>query len=289
VPKITHNRAFPHENDEFDILVGTFDEDGDEDDTSYGFDDANDFPFDYNDAVSFNFQGTDGNDQFFGGPNGDTLKGGKGLDALYGEGGDDWIYGGDDTDWLFGDDGQDHVFGEDGCDQLYGGAGHDVLDGGALSDWLVGGTGDDILEGGGDADWLTGGTGSDLFVVRMLGNEDGEASLHPHSPVWNADTILDYSSAEDQIQLEGSQFDPVHGNYVADSIEYGTGYEAAKTHALTLLFGDKTYAFVTDKVDGYLFIEPWDLGEISQLEMVGIKLEGLTAVSDFEYNDVGIG
>ena len=38
MPDITCNRAFPYENDEFDILVGTLDEDGrsDEDDTTYG-------------------------------------------------------------------------------------------------------------------------------------------------------------------------------------------------------------------------------------------------------------
>ena len=40
MPKIIHNRAFPYENDEFDILVGTRDENDprDEDDTTYGFD-----------------------------------------------------------------------------------------------------------------------------------------------------------------------------------------------------------------------------------------------------------
>jgi Ca2+-binding RTX toxin-like protein len=246
-----HNRSFPYENDEFDILVGTFDEDGrgDEDDTNYGFDDKKEG----SDVLFFNFQGTDGNDEFFGGPNDDILKGGKGLDALYGEDGNDYIYGGADTDWLFGDDGQDHLFGEDGCDQLYGGANSDVLDGGASSDWLDGGTGDDVLVGGGDGDWLTGGSGSDTFVVTMLGIEAGEAYLDPHSPVWNADTILDYSTTDDQIQLEQSQLDPVLANYEEDTIGYGDGYEAAKMHAMSLLAGDKTYAFVTDGVDGYLF------------------------------------
>ena len=55
------------------------------------------------DVLSFSFQGTDGNDEIFGGSNDDIIKGGKGLDALYGGDGDDWIYGGADTDWLFGD------------------------------------------------------------------------------------------------------------------------------------------------------------------------------------------
>ena len=116
MPKITHNRAFPHENDEFDILVGTFDEDdrGDEDDATYGFDEKKEG----SDVLSVHFNGTDGNDQAFGGPNDDTIKGGKGLDQLYGEGGDDWIYGGADRDWLFGGDNNDHLFGEGGLDDL---------------------------------------------------------------------------------------------------------------------------------------------------------------------------
>ena len=79
MPKITHNRAFPYENDEFDILVGTLDENDprDEDDTTYGFDEKKEG----SDIVSVNSTGTDGNDQTFGGPNDDTIKGGKGLDA----------------------------------------------------------------------------------------------------------------------------------------------------------------------------------------------------------------
>ena len=41
--RATRNRAFPYENDEFDILVGTRDEDGrsDDDDTTMAFDDKN--------------------------------------------------------------------------------------------------------------------------------------------------------------------------------------------------------------------------------------------------------
>ena len=85
--RTTRTRPGPYENDEFDIRVGTFDDDGRDydDDTNYGFDDIKEG----SDVLFFNFQGGDDNDQFFGGPNDDTLKGGEGLDALYGEGGDD--------------------------------------------------------------------------------------------------------------------------------------------------------------------------------------------------------
>jgi Ca2+-binding RTX toxin-like protein len=180
---------------------------------------------------------------------------------------------------FFGDGDQDHLFGEDGCDQLYGGAGADFLDGGELSDLLDGGTGMDTLVGGPDGDWLTGGSGYDTFLF-IVGNW-----YNPDSPSFNPDTITDYSAADDQIALEGSELDPVLANYVEDTIGYGAGYDAAEMHAMSLLDGDKTYAFVTDKVDGYLFIEPW-AGQWPAIETVGIKLAGLTSVSDFEWSEV---
>ena len=77
---------------------------------------------------------------------------------------------------------------------------------------------------------------------------------------------------------------PSPARYVEDTIAYGAGYDAAEMHAMSLLDGDKTYAFVTDGVDGYLFIEPWT--SLPAIETVGIILEGLTSTSDFEWHDV---
>ena len=71
---------------------------------------------------------------------------------------------------------------------------------------------------------------------------------------------------------------------MADTIAYGAGYDAAEMDATSLLDGDKTYAFVTDGVDGYLFIEPWT--SLPAIETVGIILEGLTSTSDFVWYDV---
>ena len=71
---------------------------------------------------------------------------------------------------------------------------------------------------------------------------------------------------------------------MSDTIDYGAGYDAAKAHAMSLLSGDKTYAFVTDGVDGYLFAEPWT--ELPAIETVGVILQGLTSVSDFSFTDL---
>lgn len=209
-------------------------------------------------VLSLNFQGGDGFDHVIGTSNNDTIKGGGGVDWLYGEGG------------------QDHLFGEDGSDQLYGGDGSDVLDGGESSDWLDGGTGMDVLIGGAGADWLTGGSGYDEFRFVIGGNW-----YNPDSASFNPDTITDFNTTDDQIVLVGSDLVPISANYVADEISYGTGYDAAEAHAMSLLEGDKTYAFVTDGVDGYLFIEPW--GGVPGIETVGIILLGATS---FEWHDV---
>lgn len=280
MPKLTYNSAFPYERDEFDVLVGTLDGDdrGDEDGATYGFDDKKDG----GDVLSYNFDGTDGHDEFFGGSNDDTIKGGKGLDALYGEDGNDWIYGGADTDWLFGDGGEDHLFGEDGCDQLYGGDDDDELYGGELSDWLDGGAGMDILVGGRDEDWLTGGSEPDrfLFVYENVFDTD--------SPSSNPDMIMDYNWKEgDIIVVEGAEQAPSFDNYEEAKID-DAGYDAAKEHAESLLLNsDKAYAFVTDGVDGYLFVDAQSGGPVTDeaIEM-GIILVGLTAITDFEWTNV---
>jgi Ca2+-binding RTX toxin-like protein len=224
--------------------------------------------------------GGDGNDKIFGSSSRDILDGGEGLDQLYGGDGNDDIYGGEDTDWLSGDGDNDHLFGEDGCDQLYGGDGIDELYGGESSDWLDGGTGWDTLVGGAGADFLTGGSGYDDFQFVIENNW-----FNPDSAAFNPDTIMDYTTTEDHIVLVGSDLDPILKNYEEDTIGIGAGYDAAKTHAMSLLDGDKTYAFVTDQVDGYLFIEPWG-GQLPAIETVGIKLVGLTSVADFEWYDV---
>src|SRR5262245_34461479 len=277
----TRMRSFPYENNEFDILVGTLDEDDprDEGNTTYGFGEKTDDI----DVLHVNGEGTDGNDQIFGGPNDDTIKGGKGLDALYGEGGDDWIYGGADRDWLFGGDNNDHLFGEGGLDEMYGDSGDDELYGGELSDLLNGGPGMDILVGGTDADWMTGRSEPDrfLFIYGNVFDNDSSSS--------NPDMIMDFNWKEgDIIVVEGSEQDPSFDNYEEATIGYGAGYDDAKEHAESLLLNsDKAYAFVTDGVDGYLFVDAQSGGPVSDAAIeMGIILVGLTSESDFAWTNV---
>jgi Ca2+-binding RTX toxin-like protein len=277
MPKITPNHAFPYERDEFDVLVGTLDGDdrGDEGGATYGFYDKNDPRFDGIDVLFFNFQGTDDTDIFYGGPNADILKGGKGIDMLHGADGNDYIYGGADTDWLFGDGDQDHIFGEDGSDHLFGG------------------TGNDVLMGGEGADDLTGGSGYDTFRFIIPEAEDALFSV-PDSYAGNPDQINDFSTFDDIIELQGWGITPAPSQYVEGTIDFGDGYDAARTYAETLLNDDNSmlYAFVTDGVNGYLFVDAFKSNEEGPADglfegvEVGIVLVGLTQVSDFDFGDI---
>ena len=148
------------------------------------------------DNSSNNLFGTTGNDQIsglgrqdrlFGKSGSDLLLGGTGNDWIYGQGGldkleghqgNDRLFGGQDNDWLVGGGGKDWLWGQSGNDDLEGGRGHDCL---------LGGAGDDLLIGGLGRDSLFGGPGADIFGVASRSG---------------LDTIFDFRSGLDQIQLE---------------------------------------------------------------------------------------
>lgn len=89
------------------------------------------------------------------------------------------------SDTLTGNAGNNVLTGLVGNDSLSGGLGNDTLDGGA---------GDDTLTGSSGADWLTGGEGNDVFFV----------SDATHSPNTSArEVIIDFTQAEDRIDLSG--------------------------------------------------------------------------------------
>jgi Ca2+-binding RTX toxin-like protein len=84
----------------------------------------------------------------------------------------------------------DRISGGPGNDTLNGGPGTDTLNGGAGNDTLNGGAGSDTLIGGAGNDTLTGGNGADSFVFNFA-----------LSATTNKDTITDFTSGTDKIQL----------------------------------------------------------------------------------------
>lgn len=83
-----------------------------------------------------------------------------------------------------------------GNDTIYGGAGNDTLLGSLGDDSLIGGAGDDSLVGGLGVDTITGGNGKDIFVLNF-------SVLSPA----DVDTIIDFNTADDSIQLSNKLFD----------------------------------------------------------------------------------
>ena len=130
--------------------------------------------------------GWNGKDVIDGGAGNDTIDGGAGADTLTGFDGFDLIYGGEGDDNINGGLNGDTIFGGNGNDFLGGGQGLDRIDGGEGNDTLIGGLGTDTLTGGG---------GADRFSYR-----------HVLDGVINVDTITDYTSGQDLIELSASIF-----------------------------------------------------------------------------------
>jgi Ca2+-binding RTX toxin-like protein len=143
--------------------------------------------------------------------------GGNNTFAVYGFGGNDYfkttgygdsIFGGTGNDDLLGEGGNDSILGGDGLDFIAGGTGNDTLRGGEGSDSLRGGTGNDVLEGG---------LGGDFFRFENNLNTD-------------SDTVTDFSTAEDMVQLARSVLTALGaaGPLSADEFASGAGVTAGQ-------------------------------------------------------------
>ncbi len=136
-----------------------------------------------------------GIENLLGGAFGDLITGNALNNLLAGNAANDTLAGGDGFDTLEGGDGDDILSGMNQGDVINGGNGNDFLGGGKGLDILDGGSGDDTLQGGLGTDVLTGGNGLDQFVFSTA--LDG---------VINVDTIIDFTSGTDRIQLSAAVF-----------------------------------------------------------------------------------
>jgi VCBS repeat-containing protein len=167
------------------------------------------------------FYGGSGNDKLYGGTGEDRLYGYGGRDRLFGEAGNDTIDGGADNDTIYGGSGDDQLFGNSGKDRLYGNEGRDKLSGGASNDTISGGADNDTVDGGvgndrlyGDAgnDALKGGSGNDWIVGglgrdKLYGGSGADVfdfnSTQESRVGSQRDTIHDFQSGRDLIDLRG--------------------------------------------------------------------------------------
>lgn len=128
-------------------------------------------------------------------------------DTLIGNSANNSLTGGASDDTLQGNNGNDTLKGESGNDNLQGGGGNDNLQGGDGNDQLGGTSGQDTYNGG---------AGNDLF--KLYGNTQ-------------TDTIQDFLSVDDTIQLENALFTALinTGTLSTSSFRAGAGFVSAAT------------------------------------------------------------
>jgi len=164
----------------------------------------------YDDILS----GLAGNDVLIGNAGSDILDGGIGMDYMEGGLGND-IYTVDNTldmvvetssaggtDWVkasvshaLGTNTENLTLTGTAAINGTGNALANVIEGNAAANVLNGGDGNDILMGGGGNDTLVGGSGSDSFVFKVAPNASS-----------NLETVIDFQSGLDKIQLSRSVF-----------------------------------------------------------------------------------
>jgi Ca2+-binding RTX toxin-like protein len=246
-------------------------------DTAYG-DEGNDELDFSNNMDNVELHGGSGNDYVVGGSGNDKLYGGTGIDHLYGNNGNDTIYVGGkpmagndgadyDPNYAFAGGGNDYVYGSWGDDWIFGAAGDDWLYGKQGNDVIFGQGDDDVIFGGGGQDVLCGGSGWDSFVFDT------------YDSYGYSDTITDFDCTHDFIDLSQSG---TSSNYTELTVGYSAGYNEAKWAALDQLNGTIRNVFVTDGVNGYLFVDYNGNGLIEN----GIVLEDLNSLSDFSYGNI---
>ena len=108
--------------------------------------------------------------------------------------GNDTITGSAFKDVIGGNDGDDIIHGNSGNDVIFGGSGLDSLFGGDFNDRLYGNGGADLLDGQNGLDTLMGGGGQDAFQFSTKLKSK------------NLDTIIDFSVADDTINLSSAIF-----------------------------------------------------------------------------------
>ncbi len=150
-----------------------------------------------------------------------------------------------------GNGGANVLFGGLGDDKLRGAGGDDTLFGEAGADKLFGGIGQDYLHGGEGADELTGGAGIDHFVFDSY---DWDTAV---------DSILDFTSGTDQIDLDRSLFDAFAA--------LGAGSISPSMFKLGTAATNGNHRLIYDSASGSLYYDPDGVGGAAQtlLAMLG--------------------
>jgi len=173
------------------------------------------------------FNGTEQNDTYSGGPDGERIEGNGGSDVLRGNGGDDEVLGGEGDDNVSGGDGNDTVDGGGGNDFVQGGTGTDILRGGAGNDRI---TVNELPE----SDQIDGGDGIDTLAFFGGGTASINFSIADPSvlqDLYGATVVnieqLSFRSGSGDDTITGGNFDDfIDGGPGNDTIRGGLGNDS---------------------------------------------------------------
>jgi Ca2+-binding RTX toxin-like protein len=157
-----------------------------------------------------------------------------------------------------GGNGRDNqITGNSSRNQLRGEAGNDLLNGGNNKDSLIGGAGNDRLIGGSGQDSLVGNQGQDIFVLTVARAN-------------SRDTIRDFSSKDDTIQISRSGFSRnlKLGKLRAEQFQLGS---AAQTGS------DR---FIYNRGAGTLFFDADGVGGTTQVQIARLSNKATLTASD---------
>ena len=180
-----------------------------------------------------------------------------GSDYLPGNGAD-VIRGGEGDDTLDGAQGRDVIFGTWGNDVLVGGNSRDAILGGPGHDWIDGGRGNDLLIGGRGCDVLSGGKGADTFAFT--------------SPYDGVDTLVDFQSAVDTIQLYESGFGLQEETGALDPGQFAVVEEATYEGGIDFAGASSgfVYASPDDCCAGTLYFDPDDTVDGNEIILASV-------------------
>ena len=243
------------------------------------------------------FNGSSGNDQYFGTRQADRIHGYEGQDQLRGSYGNDRIEGGDGPDSLYGDQDNDTLYGDAGDDVLRGGRGHDTLHGGDGIDMLAGDRdhdllfgddGDDILLGGPGDDRLVGGAGAD-YINGGDGFDTVDYSGSPRGSGFFYDGLeIDLSGPSQIVIGEGGHaerdvlvnIEGVIGSSYDDTIHVDDGFFSFGTRVRHEAYGGGGDDILYGRVVDYLSGGP---GDDTLVSRGGGTLNGGPGADTFEF------
>jgi Ca2+-binding RTX toxin-like protein len=159
--------------------------------------------------------------------------------------------------------GVENILGSAYADVFTGDSAANTLNGGAGNDSLIGGAGNDTLIGGLGNDTLSGGTGTDVFVFNS-------------ATANNLDTILDFTTGTDKIQLSKSIFANLGstGNLTENAFWSAAGAVKGNDANDRVVYNTTTGALYYD-ADGS------GSGAAVQIALLGTSSHPTTAFSDF--------